>query len=246
MARDSEITFSGNSAIKNFPTKAQRRKVKLSPTILLCVFAPLRETYSSSSGDSTTTCTPRVEGKQLITCARSIRVKSLPAACQSLTQKVRVAPWIANVDPSIMTGTGSATVPARSVSSSSGIYGLNLSNWTNTERSSISAGGSSTGSFDSSKSRVSVCSLRFLTTGISSNRFRIRVRLQTFLQVFRKIGNLYSLLLPRIAIAHCDRFVLKRLVIDRDAHRSPDFVLSGVELSNATGVVINSSQYRLQ
>src|SRR6185369_5278199 len=110
---------------------------------------------------------PRVDGRQLITCARSIFVSSLPAACQSFTQKVRVGPWTAKVEPSSITGTGSATVPARNVSSNSGRYGLNLSNWTSTALSSISAGGNSTGSSDSSNSRVSVCSLRFLTTGIS-------------------------------------------------------------------------------
>src|SRR6185369_6237975 len=151
----------------------QRRKgAKKTQRLLaafLCAFAPLRlcgRSPYSSSGDSTTICTPRVDGKQLITCARSIFVISLPAACHSFTQKVRVGPWTAKVDPSIITGTGSATVPARNVSSNSGMYGLNFSNWTNTALSSISAGGSSTGSSDSSRSRVSVCWFRFLTTGI--------------------------------------------------------------------------------
>ena len=50
------------------------------------------ELWAYSSGDSTTICTPRVEGKQLIICARSILVRSVPAACQSFTQKVRVSP----------------------------------------------------------------------------------------------------------------------------------------------------------
>ena len=45
-----------------------------------------------SSGDSTRTCMPRVEGKQLMIWARSIFRMSLPAACQSFTQKVRVSP----------------------------------------------------------------------------------------------------------------------------------------------------------
>src|SRR6267142_5850319 len=121
-----------------------------------------------SSSDSTRTWTPRVEGKQLITCARSILVILLPAECQSLSQNVRVSVCIENVDPSSITGTGSAVVPARRVASSSGTNGLNLSNCTRTAWSSISAGGNSTGSPDSSSSLVSVCWLRFLTTGIRS------------------------------------------------------------------------------
>src|SRR5215213_3489496 len=155
MARASDKTLSGSSAIpKNYLTANEHGFT----------------TDYSASGDSTTTCTPRVDGRQLITCARSILVISLPAACQSFTQNVRVAPWIAKVEPSIITGTGSATVPWRSASSNSGINGLNLSNWTSTAASSISAGGNSTGSLDSSNKRVSVCSFRFLTTGMTQIR----------------------------------------------------------------------------
>ena len=51
---------------------------------------------------------PRVDGRQLIICARSILVISVPAACQSFTQNVRVSPWMANVEPSFITATGSA------------------------------------------------------------------------------------------------------------------------------------------
>src|SRR6185369_13531345 len=200
----------------------------------------------SSSGDSTMTCTPRVEGRQLITCARSIFVSSLPAACQSFTQKVRVGPWTAKVDPSIITGTGSATVPARNVSSNSGIYGLNFSNWTSTALSAISAGGSSTGSSDSSRSRVSVCSFRFLTIGINLNRLRNRIRLQTLLQMLRQISNFDPLLLPRVAVSHRDCFIFERLVIDGDAKRSSDLILARVEFSDAAGVVLHSTQHRLQ
>ena len=38
------------------------------------------------------TFVPRVDGRQLITCTRSILVSSEPAVCQSLTQNVRVWP----------------------------------------------------------------------------------------------------------------------------------------------------------
>lgn len=99
-------------------------------------------------------------------CARSILVIPVPAACQSLTQKVRVSPWTANVEPSFITETGSAVQPSRNSSSSSATNGLNCSNCTSTSRSLISAAGNSTGPLDSSKSRLSVCSLRFFTTGM--------------------------------------------------------------------------------
>ena len=102
------------------------------------------------------TFVPRVDGRQLMIWARSIFVSSVPAVCQSFTQNVRVSPWIANVEPSFMTGTGSAVVPDRSSSSNSGMYGFSFSNCTRTPLSAISAGGNSTGSADSSKSLDSV------------------------------------------------------------------------------------------
>src|SRR5205085_7433944 len=108
---------------------------------------------------------PRVEGRQLMTCTRSTRVRS-GEECQSFTQKLRVSPWTTKVEPSIITGTGSAVVPSRSSSKSSGTYCLNCSNCNTTAESSTSAGGSSTGSSDSSSSRDSVCWFLFLTTGI--------------------------------------------------------------------------------
>src|SRR2546421_4688405 len=83
--------------------------------------------YSNQSS-SMTTVVPRVDGKQLMICTRSIFVISEPAACQSFTQNVRVSPWIANVDPSFITGTGSTVVPSRNSSSNSEMNGLNLSN----------------------------------------------------------------------------------------------------------------------
>lgn len=47
--------------------------------------------YSSGSS-SITIVVPRVDGRQLITCARSIFVCSVPAVCHNFTQKVRVSP----------------------------------------------------------------------------------------------------------------------------------------------------------
>src|SRR5215213_8917267 len=102
-----------------------------------------------------------------MTCARSMRVHSEPAACQSLIQKVRVGPCTAKVEPSFITARGSATVPARKVSSSSGMCGRKLSNCAITPAASISAGGSSMGSSPSSRRRDSVCWFLFFTTGIS-------------------------------------------------------------------------------
>src|SRR5437588_5546753 len=110
-----------------------------------------------------------------MTCTRSTRVIS-GEECQSFTQKLRVSPWTTKVEPSIITGTGSAVVPSRSSSKSSGTYCLNCSNCNTTAESSTSAGGSSTGSSDSSSSRDSVCWFLFLTTGISfksSNKWRV-------------------------------------------------------------------------
>ena len=103
-----------------------------------------------------TTVVPRVDGRQLITWARSIFVRSVPAVCHNFTQKVRVSPWMANVDPSFITATGSALVPDRSCCSNSGMNGLNLSNCTRMAVSLTSAGGNSMGSSDSSNSRLSV------------------------------------------------------------------------------------------
>src|SRR6185295_10150434 len=122
---------------------------------------------------------------------------------------------MANVDPSFITATGSAVIPSRSSSRSSPTNGLSLSNCTSTSRSAISAGGNSTGPLDSSSKRVSVCKLRFLTTGIrlsfefqvSSSRFaparilnleletwNLKLLLQSLQQMFLQICNLDALL----------------------------------------------------
>src|SRR3712207_2878189 len=141
--------------------------------------------------------TPRVEGRQEMICTRSTRVIS-GDECQSLTQKLRVSPWTTKVEPSIMTGTGSASVPSRSSSRSSGTYCRNCSNCKTTADSSTSAGGSSTGSSDSRSSRDSVCWLRFLTTGISA------LDSHSLPQVVAEFGDLDPLLLPGVAVADGD------------------------------------------
>src|SRR5215212_1188437 len=179
-------------------------------------------------------CMPRVEGRQLMICTRSMRVIS-DVECQSLTQKLRVSPWTTKVEPSIVTGTGVASVPSRSSSNSSGTYCRNCSNWRTTADSSTSAGGSSTGSSDSKSSRDSVCWLRFLTTAMSA------LDSQSLLQVVGQLGRLDALLPPRVAVADGDGLVFERLVIDGDAEGRADLVLPRVELADAARVVVDGA-----
>src|SRR5215208_3632132 len=185
-------------------------------------------------------CMPRVEGRQLMICTRSMRVIS-DEECQSLTQKLRVSPWTTKVEPSIVTGTGVASVPSRSSSSSSGTYWRNCSNWRTTAESSTSAGGSSTGSSDSSSSRDSVCWFLFLTTGIRSAPDP-----QPPLQILAQLGRFDALLTPGVAVADGDGLVFERLVVDGDAEGRADLVLARVELADAARVVVDGAHRGLQ
>src|SRR5829696_6963242 len=173
-------------------------------------------------------------------CTRSMRVIS-DDECQSLTQKLRVSPWTTKVAPSIITGTGVASVPSRSSSRSSGTYWRNCSNWRTTADSSTSAGGSSTGSSDSSSSRDSVCWFLFLTTGIRSAPDP-----QPLLQILAQLGRFDALLTPGVAVADGDGLVFERLVIDGDAEGRADLVLAGVELADAARVVVDGAHRGLQ
>src|SRR6266498_2885087 len=64
---------------------------------------------------------------------------------------------------------------------------------------------------------------------------------QSLLQISFKLRDLYAFLFPRIAIAHRHRFILERLMIHGDAERRANLVLTRVEFSNASGIIINSA-----
>ena len=53
--------------------------------------------------------------------------------------------------------------------------------------------------------------------------------------------DIHSLLLPSITVADGNGVVFERLVIDRNAERRTDFVLSSVEPADAAGVVVNGT-----
>src|SRR5262249_37981315 len=92
-------------------------------------------------------------GRQLTTWRRAIVVRE-SSVCQSLTQKHRVWPSTIKRESLWTMGAGSTVPPSRSASSSSGRYGLNSSRSSVASASFTSAGGSSTGSVDSSSNRA--------------------------------------------------------------------------------------------
>src|SRR5687767_3120079 len=69
---------------------------------------------------------------------------------------------------------------------------------------------------------------------------------ESFHQMLLQIRDFNAFLFPGIAVAHCYRLVLQRLMVHRHTERRSNLILSRIELADATRIVIDSTQRRLQ
>ena len=70
--------------------------------------------------------------------------------------------------------------------------------------------------------------------------------LQSVPQIFGKRIDANAFLLPGVTVTNGDGVVFERLMVDGDAERSADLVLSGVEFADASGVVVNGAHRGLK